>query len=333
MVKFFNLDRHWDSVRDRVQTLTDDSLSLGLCQKSPVIQRVESRIATIANRLRAVTFSNCSDALAQGLRNLQLPSGSEVLVPEYTFISSINAIRLAGLNPILVDVDEFYHIDLLDAASKISNNTRVLLYVTLLGSPARSDINEWCNKYNLLLVEDAAQSFGTDLANSAFSVLSFSPSKPCPTFGSGGALVTDDVPTSWIAKQTRLHGNQDYIGINSMMSTTEASALQINLGLLDEHLARRREIANHYFRELTDKYQFPKYRKGCTYSKFIIQSTSRDDLKLHLDKNNIQTMIHYNKEFTQPNCKKLSKISLTLPNCSYMTDQEVERVIKCLKEF
>jgi len=141
------------------------------------------------------------------------------------------------------------------------------------------------------------------------------------------------VPTSWIAKQTRLHGNQDYIGINSMMSTTEASALQINLGLLDEHLARRREIANHYFRELTDKYQFPKYRKGCTYSKFIIQSTSRDDLKLHLDKNNIQTMIHYNKEFTQPNCKKLSKISLTLPNCSYMTDQEVERVIKCLKEF
>jgi dTDP-4-amino-4,6-dideoxygalactose transaminase len=333
MVKFFNLDRHWNSVRDSVQSLADESLSAGLCQKSPVIERVESRISNLTNKKHCVTFSNCSDALAQGLRNLKLPSNSEVLVPEYTFTATINAIRLAGLRPVFVDVDDFYHIDLEDAVSKISNNTQVLLYVTLLGSPSRSDVTEWCNKYKLILVEDAAQSFGTSVAASSFSVLSFSPSKPCTTFGSGGALVTDCIGIASNATCTRLHGNQDYIGINSMMSTTEASALQINLGLLDQHLARRREIANHYLRELTDKYQFPKYRKGCTYSKFIIQSTSRDDLKLHLDKNNIQTMIHYNKEFTQTNCKRLSKISLTLPNCSYMTDQEVERVIKCLKEF
>jgi dTDP-4-amino-4,6-dideoxygalactose transaminase len=196
-----------------------------------------------------------------------------------------------------------------------------------------ANIDDWCNKHNLLLVEDAAQSFGTDLANSVFSVLSFSPSKPCPTFGSGGALVTNDVYTSWVAKKTRLHGNAEYIGINSMLSTTEASALQINLGLLDEHLARRREIANCYFRELAGKYQFPKYRKGCTYSKFIIQCDDRDNLKKYLDENCIQTMIHYNKEFTQTNCKRLSKISLSLPNCSYMTDSEIERVIHCLKEF
>ena len=333
MVKFFNLDRHWDSVRDKVQDLADKSLSLGLCQKSPILEEVENNLVKYTNKKHCVTFSNCSDALAQGLRNLKLPNNSEVLVPEYTFVATINAILLAGLTPVLVDVDEFYHIDLEDAASKISNNTRVLLYVTLLGSPARLDINEWCNKYNLLLVEDAAQSFGTSIAASSFSVLSFSPSKPCPTFGSGGALITDCIDIATQAKRTRLHGDQDYVGINSMMSTVEASALQINLGLLDEHLARRREIASHYFRELTDKYAFPKYRKGCTYSKFIIQCTSRDDLKLHLDKNSIQTMIHYNKEFTQVNCKRLSEISLTLPNCSYMTDQEVERVIKCLKEF
>jgi len=333
MVKFFNLDRHWDNVRDSVQSLADESLSAGLCQKSPVIDRVESRIAAITNQLHAVTFSNCSDALAQGLRNLQLPSGSEVLVPEYTFIATINAIRLAGLFPVFVDVDEFYHIDLEDAASKISNNTQVLLYVTLLGSPARNDVSDWCKKYDLLLVEDAAQSFGTTIADSTFSVLSFSPSKPCTTFGSGGALVTDCTGIATKAKQTRLHGDQNYLGINSMMSTTEASALQINLQLLDEHLARRHEIANHYFRELTGKYTFPKYRKGCTYSKFVIQCSNRDALKEHLAKNEIQTMIHYSKEFTQPNCNRLSKISLTLPNCSYMTDHEVERVIKCLKEF
>ena len=333
MVKFFNLDRHWNCVRDRVQDLADASLSSGLCQKSPIIDAVEGKIATVARRKHAVTFSNCSDALAQGLRNLKLAAGSEVLVPEYTFVASINAIRLAGLEPVLVDVDDFYHVDLADAATKITERTRVLLYVTLLGSPAVANIDAWCNKHNLLLVEDAAQSFGTDLANSVFSVLSFSPSKPCPTFGSGGVLVTDDISTSRLANKTRLHGDSEYIGINSMLSTTEASALQINLGLLDEHLARRREIANCYFRELAGKYAFPKYRKGCTYSKFIIQCNDRDNLKKYLDENCIQTMIHYNKEFTQTNCKRLSKISLSLPNCSYMTESEIERVIHCLKEF
>lgn len=333
MVKFFNLDRHWNSVRESVYSLADESLSIGLCQKSPVIDKVENTIATKVDRLHAVSFSNCSDALAQGLRNLKLPQGSEVLVPEYTFTASINAIQLAGLNPVLVDVDDFYHIDLEDATQKITEHTQALLYVTLLGSPAVSDIDLWCKQHDLVLVEDAAQSFGASLANSAFSVLSFSPSKPCTTFGSGGMLVTNDSNSSSIAKQTRLHGNTEYIGINSMMSTTEASALQINLGLLDEHLARRREIANHYIRELAYKYQFPKYRKGCTYSKFVIQCDNRDSLKKYLDAKDVQTMIHYNKEFTQTNCKRLSKISLTLPNCSYMTDQEVERVITCLKEF
>jgi dTDP-4-amino-4,6-dideoxygalactose transaminase len=333
MVKFFNLDRHWDSVGDRVQDLAHQSLAFGLCQRSPIIEEVEGRIAHKTNKKHCATFSNCSDALAQGLRNLKLPKGSEVLVPEYTFIATINAILLAGLKPVLVDVDEFYHIDLDDAASKISGSTQVLLYVTLWGSPARTDVSDWCKKYDLLLVEDAAQSFGATIADSKFSVLSFSPSKPCTTFGSGGALVTDCIGISTQAKRTRLHGDRTYLGINSMMSTTEASALQINLQLLDEHLARRRDIANHYFRELTGKYTFPKYRKGCTYSKFVIQCNNRDALKEHLDKNEIQTMIHYSKEFTQPNCNRLSKISLTLPNCSYMADQEVERVIKCLKEF
>lgn len=333
MVRFINLDRHWEDVGQRVQSLAQTSLSVGLCQKAPILDEVESKIANVTGKQHCVTFSNCSDALTQGLRNLKLPPNSEVLVPEYTFVATINAIVLAGLKPVLVDVDDFYHIDLQDAASKLSNNTQVLLYVTLLGSPAVNDIEKWCKKYNLILVEDAAQSFGTTLSQSAFGVLSFSPSKPCTTFGSGGALVTDCMGISTQAAHTRLHGNNEYIGINSMMSTTEASALNINLGLLYTHIARRREIANHYFRELTNKYTFPKYRKGSTYSKFVIKCDSRDKLKEHLEKNNIQTMIHYKKDFVQEKCKQLSKVSLTLPNCSYMTDKEVERVIQCLKEF
>lgn len=333
LVRFINLDRHWADVSERVQDLSHSVLSTGICQRGPLSQEVEGRIAYTTQKKHCVTFANCSDALAQGLRNLQLPSNSEILVPEYTFVATINAIRLAGYRPVLVDVDNFYHINLEDAASKISNNTRVLLYVTLLGSPAPNDLEPWCEQHGLLLVEDAAQSFGSHLSDSLFSVLSFSPSKPCTSFGSGGALVTNDDAVADAASIGRLHGNSDLLGINSMMSTSELSAIQINLSLLEQHTSRRRTIANAYIKELTGIVEFPKYRKGSTYSKFIIKHAERDRLQQYLTNCGIQTQIHYNNVFTTPNCQRLAKQSLTLPNCAYMTDQEVERVIKCLKEF
>tara|TARA_B100000989_G_scaffold74587_2_gene52665 strand:- start:49674 stop:50675 length:1002 start_codon:yes stop_codon:yes gene_type:complete len=333
MVKFINLDRHWKEVGSKVQTIADNTYQKGLCQKSPLLEEIEDKISSIVNKRYAITFSSCTDALTQGLRNLNLPRESEILVPDYTYIATLNSIKLAGYVPILVDVDNFYHINLLDAQTKINNKTRAILYVTLLGSPAHENIDEWCNKNNLTLVEDAAQSFGTSLANSKFSVLSFSPSKPCTTFGSGGALVTNDIQTASQAIKTRLQGDDKNIGINSMLSTFEASALKVNLDLIDIHLSRRREIVEKYFMELPSIYNFPKYRKNCTYSKFIIQTQDRDKIKKYLDKKQIQTMIHYNKEFNLENSKKLGKCSLTLPNCSYMSDKEVEEVIQCLKEF
>ncbi len=333
MVRFINLDRHWSAVREQVQSLADASLSAGLCQNSPIVEEIEGRIAKRAGKKYCVTFACGTDALTQGLRNLKLPPRAEVLVPEYTYIATINAIKLAGYTPVLCDVDDSYHIDLDDADAKITANTQAIIYVTLLGQPARSDITEWCKTNNLVLVEDAAQSFGAPIADSKFSILSFSPSKPCTSFGSAGALVTDCLGVANKAQQTRLYGNADYLGINSMISTTEASAIHINLGLLDEHLARRKQIAYEYFRELTGKFTFPRYLKDCTYSKFVIQTDERDMLKARLNVNNIQTGIHYNRQFTQPNSSRLSKISLTLPNCSYTTDEEVERTITCLKEF
>ena len=333
MVRLFNIDRHWTDVRERVQSLADASLSAGLCQKGPITEEVEGRIARRAGKKYCVTFASCSDALAQGLRNLKLPPRAEILVPEYTYIATINAIKLAGYTPVMCDVDDSYHIDLDAADALITSNTHAIVYVTLWGQPARSDISEWCETNKITLIEDAAQSFGAPTANSKFSVLSFSPSKPCTSFGSAGALVTDCIGVAEQARITRLHGNADFLGVNSMISTTEASALQINLGLLDEHLARRKQIAYEYLRELTGKFEFPRYLKGCTYSKFVIRSDERDLLKARLQVNEIHTGVHYNGFMTQPNCKRLSNQSLTLPNCAYTTDQEVERVIKCLKEF
>ena len=347
-VKFINLDRHWSEVKSQVLDLADQNLSRGICQRGDITTDVEKRLEFVTDRQFAVTFGCGTDALAQGLRCLNLPAGSEVLVPAYTFLATVSAVSLAGLKPVFVDVDDFYHIDLTDAENKITSNTRVLLYVTLLGSPAVVGTDVWCSERNLLLVEDAAQSFGASLANSVFSIFSFSPSKPCTTFGSGGALLTNNAKIAELAELGRLHGkrkNSDStynLGINSVMSTVEASALYVNLDYIEKHIARRRDIVNNYIGEIADKFEFPKYRKDCTYSKFVIQCNRRSDLAEHLTCNGIQTQVHYRvlpveepiyNQLVPEKCKQLKQSSITLPNCSYMTDAEVEKVIECLKEF
>ena len=325
-------------------------MSTGVCQGGDITKQVENKISFLINTKNTTLFHSCTDALVQGLRNLNLPSNSEVIVPAYTFIATASSILLAGLKPVFVDVGDDYHLDLTKAKEKITNNTKVLLYVTLWGSPANKLVETFCNDNNLLLVEDAAQSLGAPLSNSAFSVLSFSPTKPCTTLGSGGALVTNSDNFAKLATLGRLHGKinnstpSEVLGMNSMISTTESVVLNNTLDLLTEHKNKRRYIAKLYTTEIGNKYELPVYKEDCTYSKFVIKCESRDKLIKHLKSNGILTQIHYSilpiqeklfniniKEYN--NSLSLQQTSLTIPNCPYMTNNEIERVIQCLKEF
>ena len=336
-MKAFNLDRHWAEVGSTVNNLANHHMTKGVFQRGELTEHLEQLICEVTDRKYCATYGSGTAALTQGLRNLNLPKGTEVLVPAYTWISSVSAISLAGLKPVFCDVDAFYHIDLTKAASKITSNTRVLLYVTLLGNPSVSNVGAWCTRNGLLLVEDAAQSFGARLSDAVFSMLSFSPTKPCTSFGSGGAIVTNDAEVAELATLGRLHGkrvNSDVtntLGINSVMSTHEVASVLVNLDYMDTHQQRRKDIASQYYKELTGVVEFARYRESSTYSKYVIRHANRD---------NMPGTLHYpvlpptEKPYQQTVPKmaaQLQSTSITLPNCAYMTDQEVESVIKAVK--
>ena len=336
-MKAFNLDRHWNEVCGKVSRLANKQMCKGVFQRGELTLELEQRICKLTDRNFCATYGSGTAALTQGLRNLNLPKGTEVLVPAYTWISTVSAISLAGLKPVFCDVDAFYHIDLAKAESKINSNTKVLLYVTLLGNPAVSNVGEWCRANGLLLVEDAAQSFGAPLSDAKFSMLSFSPTKPCTSFGSGGAIVTNDDEVAELATLGRLHGkrtNSDVtntLGINSVMSTHEVASVFVNLDYMDRHQQRRKDIASQYYKELAGVVEFARYRDNSTYSKYVIRHTNRD---------NMPGTLHYpvlpptEKPYQQTVPKmaaQLQSTSITLPNCAYMTDQEVELVIKAVK--
>jgi len=336
-MKAFNLDRHWAEVGSTVNNLANHHMIKGVFQRGELTEHLEERICEVTDRKYCATYGSGTAALTQGLRNLNLPKGTEVLVPAYTWISSVSAISLAGLKPVFCDVDAFYHIDLAKAESKINSNTRVLLYVTLLGNPAVSNVGAWCKVHDLLLVEDAAQSFGAPLSDAVFSMLSFSPTKPCTSFGSGGAIVTNNAEVAELASLGRLHGkrtNSDVtntLGINSVMSTHEVASVFVNLDYLDGHQQRRKNIATTYYKELAGVVEFARYRESSTYSKYVIRHTNRDSMP---------GTVHYpvlpptEKPYQQavPEMSaQLQSTSITLPNCAYMTNAEVEQVIQGVK--
>jgi len=339
MVKLFNLDRHWNEVSSKVTKLANIEMHKGIFQRGELTQELEKRICKATNRNYCSTYGSGTAALAQGLRNLQLPVGTEVLVPAYTFISSVSAISLAGLTPVFCDVDAFYHIDLAKAETKINSNTRVLLYVTLLGSPSVPTVGQWCKNHGLLLVEDAAQSFGAPLSNDAvFSMLSFSPTKPCTSFGSGGAIVTNIEDVAKQAELGRLHGkrtNKDNVtclGVNSVMSTHEVASVLVNLDLLNSHQQRRQQIADTYYKELSGLVEFARYRAKSTYSKYIIRHENRDNMPGTVHYRVLPPQEHLYQRSLPKNCERLQKTSITLPNCAYMTGAEVQLVIEDVKK-
>ena len=336
-MKAFNLDRHWNEVCGKVSRLANKQMFKGVFQRGELTEELEQRICKLTDRNFCATYGSGTAALTQGLRNLNLPKGTEVLVPAYTWISTVSAISLAGLKPVFCEVDAFYHIDLAKAESKINSNTRVLLYVTLLGNPAVSSVGAWCKVHDLLLVEDAAQSFGAPLSDAVFSMLSFSPTKPCTSFGSGGAIVTNNAEVAELATLGRLHGkrtNSDVtntLGINSVMSTHEVASVLVNLDYMDTHQQRRKNIASTYYKELAGVVEFARYRESSTYSKYVIRHKNRD---------NMPGTVHYpvlpptEKPYQQTvpeMAAQLQSTSITLPNCAYMTNAEVEQVIEGVK--
>ena len=329
MLKLFNLDRLWNEIREESLHNIDQSLSTGKAQDSAC---VEEYLKNYTKRKYVIPTANCTDALTIILR--RYPPGSEILVPCYSFIATATSILLAGLKPVFVDIDENYHLDL----NKVEVNecTVGMILVSLFGNPADYyKYEEFCVTHNIHLIEDAAQSFGSEYkklsgAAGTVSAYSFSPSKPCPVLGSGGAILTDDEDLAHYYRKSRLHGkskNSDLtfnLGTNSMMGTAEAQQLMVSFKYKHQWEQRRAQIAAYYDDNI--RAELPPRQGIHNWHKYVIQSDAELPFARHY-KNLIVDEPIFNDKGDYPNARKLQKRCYTLPTCPHMTDTEVEQVV------
>lgn len=254
----------------------------------------------------------------------KLKRGDEVIVPANTYVASILAILQAGLIPVLVEPKlETYNINPDLIQEKITLKTKAILVVHLYGQLAEMDkIIEIAAKNNLVVVEDCAQSHGTEVFKLQFlktkfqgdknlqsaiynlqsaSAYSFYPGKNLGCLGDGGAITTNDPELEKVLRSLRNYGSEkkyynEFVGVNSRLDEVQAGFLNLKLPNLDSDNEKRRAIARRYLSEIkNDKIILPfwDFSNNHVFHLFVIRTENRDDLQNYLLQNKIQTVIHY----------------------------------------
>lgn len=299
--------------------------------------------------------------------------GDEVITTPITFVSTNLAIQYEHLQPVFADVDEFLCLDPIDVEKKITAKTKAVIFVGYGGRVGQlKEIIEICKKYKLKLILDAAHMSGTKVDGVCpgtwegvdVSIYSFQAVKNLATGDSGMICWAEEEPAkltrmlAWcgINKDTYARSNKgtyawkydvDYIGYKYNGNAIMAAIALVQLKYLDEENKRRREIVRMYNEGFKNN---PKikivpapFADECSYHLYELQVPDREALLDYLSQNDINCGVHYrdNTEYsiysfgqgTCPVAHEVSQHLITMPLHMWLTDDDVNKIIKKVNEF
>lgn len=328
------------------------------------VQQFEQEYAAFHKVKHCIGVANGLDALHIALRIKGIGKGDEVIVPSNTYIATVLATSFVGATPVFAEPDpNTYNISPENIEKAITPNTKAIIPVHLYGQACEMDaIMQVANKHNLYVVEDNAQAQGATYNGKKtgsfgqVNATSFYPSKNLGALGDAGAITTEDDTYAYKCRVMRNYGSQkryynEVIGINSRLDEVQAALLRIKLQFLDKWNAERNQIAQIYLNELknTGDIILPITAKKAThiYHLFVIRTKYRDKLQQHLQKNGIQTVIHYPipphlqecyqhleyKKGDFPIAEELANTCLSLPIFVGMTQNQIQYVCDTIKNF
>ncbi|MGQ9820163.1 MAG: DegT/DnrJ/EryC1/StrS family aminotransferase [Candidatus Kapaibacteriales bacterium] len=324
------------------------------------VETFQKEFANYHNVKHCIGVANGLDALTLSLIASGIPQGSEVIVPSNTYIATILSILHAKMKPVLVEPDiATYNIDPTKIEEKISPKTKAIMVVHLYGKSCQMDlISKLCKKYNLILIEDCAQSHGAKFKNKLtgtfgeFGAFSFYPTKNLGALGDAGAIITDSEIFAERLKKLRNYGSSkkyfnDLIGFNSRLDEFQAAFLSVKLKYLDEINLHKRKLAKIYIDNLKDDFIKPVVHQDFydVYHIFNVRHPKREKLREYLLKNEILTDIHYPVsphkqkalqgiiEGEYPISEEIHNTILSLP-CSFgHSEDDIYRVVEVMNKF
>jgi|TARA_B110001469_G_scaffold24314_1_gene24960 dTDP-4-amino-4,6-dideoxygalactose transaminase len=363
MIKFLDLSMQYKSIKpeidNAIQSVVDNVSFIG----GEHVSQFEMNFSKYIGVEHCVGVGNGTDALEISIEALNMPANSEIIVPANSFIASSEAVTRSGHKVVFADVDTgSYVISIEDIKMRITPKTKAILAVHLYGHSCDMDkLSMLAKQFGLYIIEDCAQAHGAEYKGKRvggigdIATFSFYPGKNLGAYGDGGAITTNNKKLAIQCRKIANHGrvakyDHDFEGRNSRLDSIQAAILNVKLRYLDRWVERRIEIANLYLNGLNEieglvlpvRHEWSKQ----AYHLFVVRTSKRNELQLHLSKRNIQTGIHY--PIALPKLKAYEYINqfndemfansvdstlLSLPIGEHLTDEDVAIVIDGIKRF
>ena len=346
-----------------LEVLRSGRLALG-----PKAREFEELIAEYIGVKYAVAVSSGTAGLHILVRTLEVGPGDEILVPSFTFSASVNAILYERATPVFVDIEpETYNLDPDDLERKITKRTKAIMAVDIFGHPAEWDrILEIADKYNLKIIDDSCEALGAEYKGKKIgqfgdcACFAFYPNKQITT-GEGGIIVTNNSSIAKLARSLRNQGREEMgswleherLGYNYRMDEMSAALGVSQLKKLEVFLEKRERVARIYTEKLKgfSWVRPPVVKPYVRMSWFVYVVTlqeglDRDTVIGNLEKKGIPARGYFSPVHLQPYVKRIfgykggelpvteniAKRTLALPFHNNLTEEEIEEVLKTLKD-
>lgn len=338
------------------------------------VSELEEQLAEYVGVKHCITCANGTDALTLMMMTWGIKEGDAVFVPDFTFFASAEVISYESATPIFVEVNrDTFNIDTKKLEKSIINILnegkyipKAIIAVDLFGLPADyAEIEKIAKKYNLLVLEDAAQGFGGRIGERRAcsfgdaATTSFFPAKPLGCYGDGGAIFTNDDEVAKKLRSLCVHGKGEdkydniRVGMNSRLDTIQAAILKIKLKALIEHelddVNKVYKLYNERLKDIVEVPVIPKdyYSSFAQYTIKLINKEQRDGMQAYLKEKGIPSMIYYNKPMHKqgafhnykfndndyPITNNLCDCVLSLPMHPYLSIDDIELVCENIKKF
>jgi dTDP-4-amino-4,6-dideoxygalactose transaminase len=333
------------------------------------VSGLEQEIATYCDARHAIGCNSGTDALMIALQALGIGPGDEVITTPFSFFATASSICRVGATPVFVDIDpETFNLDPQAVEEAITPRTRAIMPVHLFGQCCDMD-SLWriAQKYELEIVEDAAQAIGAEYQGRRTGVLgavgcfSFFPTKNLGGAGDGGMMTTDDPELAQKLKCLRVHGDVGQyehieIGMNSRLDSLQAAVLRVKLKQLEVWTVSRQRNAGQYgemFRQndVLDMISLPKIgpNRRHVFNQYCIRvrQGQRDQLMSHLKSRKIGCAVYYPKPLHLQKCFKYlgyrvgqfpeaeaaSRDILALPSYPELPARDQSRIVSAVTEI
>ena len=373
-MQFIDLKAQYHALKKEINENIQKVLDAANFISGAEVKQLEKELAAYVGRKHCISCANGTDALQIAYMLYGIGAGDAVFCPDITFISSTEPSKMLGATSVFCDITpDTYNlcpqslerqIQAVLAEGKLT--PKAVVAVDILGNPCDYDaIIPICEKYGLILIEDAAQSFGASYkgkkcgAFGQIATTSFFPAKPLGCYGDGGAIFMDDDELADVCRSICVHGkgprgkyDNVRIGMNSRLDTIQAAILLPKFKALASYeVDNRQVVAERYNAAFSGSFTTPYVQDGCqsVYAQYAIlakDTPTRDRVIAHLTEKGIPNMIYYptpqhalpvfaeepayGESFAYANdyCAR----TLSLPMHPYLTEEEQQMIIDAVLE-